>query len=75
MALPGIVALTDMLAVLPRQIFDDTRWKSQLGIIEPAQTIPAPMVSIVRRADLPLTPAASELLGWIRHFASQPECA
>lgn len=73
MALPGIVALTDMLAVLPRQVLADTRWREHLAIVQLSRPIPAPVVSVVRRADIPLTPAASELLGWIRHFAKQPE--
>ena len=73
MALPGIVALTDMLGVLPRQVLDDTRWREHLATVRTEPPLPAPQVSVLRRTDIPLTPAATELLGWIRHFANQPQ--
>lgn len=73
MALPGIVALTDMFAVLPRQVLDDTRWRSQLAIVQLRVPLPELFVAVVRRADIPLTPAAAELLSWIRHFAQSTD--
>lgn len=72
-ALPGIIALTDMLGVLPRQILEETGWRGKLATLQISPPLPAPQVSVLRRVDIPLTPAATELLSWLRHFAQQPE--
>jgi LysR family transcriptional regulator of abg operon len=49
---------TDMLAVLPRQWLDTAPTKGLLVRIAVKESIPAPPVVLMRRASLPLTPAA-----------------
>ena len=71
MALPGIVALSDMLGTLPRAVLDDTRWRQQLTMIPIRERLPVPPIGILRRNDMALTPAAAELITWVRHFASK----
>lgn len=71
MALPGVIAMSDMMGTLPRAIFENTRWRDQLVIIPMREPLPAPTVAILRRGDIPLTPGAEELIGWIRHYAAK----
>lgn len=75
MALPGVIAMTDMLGTVPRAILDGTRWRDQLAIVPVRERLPSPINSILRRDDIPLTPAAEELISWVRHFATKSEGA
>ena len=60
------VAYSDFLAMLPVQwaTFEVTR--NALDIIQVKEALPAPPICIVRRADLPLTPAAQYFCDMIR---------
>lgn len=71
MALPGVLALSDMMGTLPRAVLDDTRWRQELAIVPIRERLPAPQIAILRRDDIPLTPASSELISWVKHFASK----
>ncbi len=70
-ALPGIIALSDMFGTLPRAVLDDTRWRQQLAIVPIRERLLVPQIAILRCDDIPLTPAATELISWVRHFASK----
>lgn len=69
LALPGIVACSKMMATLPRMLFEMNSFRPELCEVMVVDRLPSPTVSVVRRHDLPLTPAASKLIGWIRHYA------
>ncbi|MGR6808278.1 LysR substrate-binding domain-containing protein (plasmid) [Sphaerotilus natans] len=63
-ALSLMVALagSDLLAMLPRQWRDYSPVGEALQVIEVAEDLPAPDIVLVRRTDLPLTPAAEHLV-------------
>lgn len=69
LALPGIVARSTMLATVPRMLFEMNSFQPELSEITVTDVLPSPTVCVVRRHDLPLTPAASQLIGWMRHYA------
>lgn len=69
LALPGIVARSNMLATMPRMLFEVNSFRSEMSEISVADVLPSPTVFVVRRHDLPLTPAASQLIGWIQHYS------
>ncbi|WP_048440542.1 LysR substrate-binding domain-containing protein [Caenimonas sp. SL110] len=69
LALPGIVARSNMMATLPRMLFEMNSFRPELCEVPVADRLPSPTVSVVRRHDLPLTPAASKLIGWIQYYA------
>lgn len=52
------VAYSDFLAMLPVQWAEFEVTRSAIDVIPIAEVLPAPPIRIVRRADLPLTPAA-----------------
>ena len=70
-ALPGIVATSDMLTTMPRALLRDNSWSTELVVVPVAEPLPCPTICVLRRHDMPLTPAAQALSGWIRHFAAQ----
>ena len=69
--MPGVLALSDMMGTLPRAVLDDTRWRQELAIVPIRERLPARQIAILRRDDIPLTPASSELISWVKHFASK----
>lgn len=69
LALPGIIANSDMMATLPRMVFELNTFRPQLCAVPVRESLPSPIVHVLRRHDLPLTPAAQHLIGWIRHHA------
>lgn len=70
LALPGIVAHSDDMATIPRLLFELNAFHDLLVQVPVTDRLPSPTVHVVRRHDLPLTPAASALIGWIRHQAT-----
>lgn len=78
LALPGIVAHSEYMATVPRKVFEMNAFRDALCRVPVADSLPCPTVSVVRRHDLPLTPATLDLIGWIKHFAqlgpTQPGC-
>jgi DNA-binding transcriptional LysR family regulator len=71
LALPGIVASTDMLTTMPRDLFKRNAYKDKLCALPIKDPLPCPTIFVLRRHDLPLTPASEALLRWIQHFAKQ----
>lgn len=71
LALPGILANSDMLTTMPRGLYERNAFKDQLCILPIEDQLPSPTIFVLRRHDLPLTPAASGLIRWIQHFALQ----
>lgn len=67
--LPGVVARSDYLATMPRTLFELNAHRSELCEISIAEQLPSPTICVLRRHDLPLTPAAQELIRWIQHHA------
>jgi DNA-binding transcriptional LysR family regulator len=61
-----LIAYTDMLAILPRQWTGFPPVGSVLQKIDVKESIPAPSVALIRRADMPLTPAAEYLSDLLR---------
>jgi DNA-binding transcriptional LysR family regulator len=66
LSLIALIAYTDMLAILPRQWTEFPPVRSLLQKIDVRETIPAPAVALIRRADMPLTPAAEYLSDLLR---------
>lgn len=70
LALPAVVAASkDWMATMPKILFDNCSFKDSLCIVPIRDQLPSPTICTVRRRDLPLTPAAVHLVGWIQHFA------
>ncbi|MBL0419069.1 LysR family transcriptional regulator [Ramlibacter sp. AW1] len=72
LALPGIVAHSEFMATIPRKVLELSAYRDQLHEVPIQDALPRPLVHVLRRHDLPLTPAAQYLIGWIRHHALQP---
>lgn len=70
-AMSVLVALasTDLLAMLPEQWDEFPVTKGALQVIRVRERLPAPDIVVVRRADLPLTPAAEYLSDMLRRNA------
>jgi len=60
-ALPGIVASSDYLATMPRALFEMNAHRSELCEVPVREPLPNPTIHVLRRHDLPLTPAAQEI--------------
>ncbi len=70
LALPAVVAESDQwLTTMPSILFDLCPFRERLCVIPIQDELPSPLICTVRRHDLPLTPAALELVGWIHHYA------
>ncbi len=69
LALPDLVANTDLLATLPRRLLGRGQAWDQLCVVPVTEKLPTLNLNVLRRASQALTPAASELLGWIRQVA------
>lgn len=67
LALPSIVANSELLTTIPLNLFD--RHSNELGVVAVKEPLPMLKIRVVRLQELPLTPAAQELIGWIRHAA------
>jgi DNA-binding transcriptional LysR family regulator len=70
-ALSLMVALasTDLLAFLPQQWSEFALARESLQVIAIAERIPAPAIVMIRRPDLPLTPAAEYFTDLLLRFA------
>jgi LysR family transcriptional regulator, regulator of abg operon len=71
LALPGILAHTDLLTTMPRGLYERNAYRERLCILPIQDPLPSPTIFVLRRHDLPLTPAAQGLIRWIQHFAHQ----
>lgn len=69
LALPDLVANTDLIATLPRRLLGRGQAWDQLCVLPVTEKLPTLNLNVLRRASQALTPAANELLGWIRQVA------
>ena len=70
LALAAVVAASqDWMTTMPRILFENTAFRDQLCVLPIKDKLPSPLICTVRRHDLPLTPAAMQLVGWIQHYA------
>lgn len=70
LALPGIIARSDWLTTMPLALFEHNAFRNELCRIDVEEGMRSLSVYVLRRHDLPLTPAAHSLLGWVRHYAA-----
>ena len=70
LALPAVVAASrHWMTTMPKILFENCPFKELLCVVPIVDTLPSPLICTVRRHDLPLTPAAMELIDWIKHYA------
>jgi LysR family transcriptional regulator of abg operon len=62
------LASTDLLAMLPQQWQEFPLTQGTLQVIRVRERLPAPHIVLVRRADVPLTPAADYFADMLRRF-------
>lgn len=67
------LASTDLLAMVPVQWMGFAPTASILQAIAVTEVLPAPPIVLIRRAGLPLTPAATYLADLVRRFVPTPE--
>lgn len=68
---PSIVAATGMLATMPRAVFDNVASRYSLVAVPVKDVLAQGMISIMRRAESPPTPAAAALIEAIRRAAAR----
>lgn len=71
LSLPGIVANSDLLTTLPHSMLNRNAFRDELTIIPVKEAIPSLEIGFLRLREVPLTPAALELVGWIKHVANR----
>lgn len=69
------IAYSDLLTMLPVQWAQFEITRNALDVIEVVEPLPAPPICIVRRADLPLTPAVQYFCDMIRRASGHLEQA
>lgn len=73
LALPGIVAQSDWITTMPRPLYERNAFSKSLRLVNVQEQLPSPVVFVLRRHDLPLTPAAEALIRWIQHYTNNLE--
>lgn len=72
LALPGLIAASEhWLATIPQVVYESCAVRSELAVVPVRDELPRPIICTVRRRDMPLTPAAMKLVGWIQHYGLQ----
>jgi LysR family transcriptional regulator of abg operon len=70
LALPAVVAASKhWMTTMPRILWENSPFKERLCVVPIKDDLPSPLICTVRRHDLPLTPAAVQLVAWIQHYA------
>lgn len=70
LALPAVVAASEhWITTMPRILYENCAMQDQLCVVPIKDELPKPLICTVRRHDLPLTPAAMQLVGWVQHYA------
>lgn len=69
LALPEVVAHSDHLATLPVAVLERVRCSDELQVVQVREPIPMLRIAVLRKESVPLTPAAQELIAWVRHAA------
>jgi LysR family transcriptional regulator, regulator of abg operon len=75
LSLTVALASSDLLAMLPRQWSDFALAGEALRVIAVREGLPAPDIVLIRRPDLPLTPAAEHLVDLMLRHAPVQGCA
>jgi len=70
LSLITLLAHSDMLAIVPRQWTEFSPTRGTLRMLALKETIAAPSIVLVRRAGLPLTPAAEHLCDLLRRASA-----
>jgi DNA-binding transcriptional LysR family regulator len=70
-----LIAYSDMLSLVPRQWTAFPPMSTLLQKIDVREHIPAPSVALIRRAEMPLTPAAEYLSDLLRRVANAESAA
>jgi LysR family transcriptional regulator of abg operon len=70
LALPAVVAASEhWMTTMPQILWENSPYKERLCVVPIEDDLPSPLICTVRRHDLPLTPAAIQLVAWIQHYA------
>jgi DNA-binding transcriptional LysR family regulator len=69
--LMAVLANSDLIAILPKQWTEFSPTREALQKIDVREDIPAPPITLIRRAALPLTPAAEYLCDMLRRASGQ----
>jgi DNA-binding transcriptional LysR family regulator len=70
LALPAVVAASEhWMTTMPQILWENSPFKERLCVVPIEDDLPSPLICTVRRHDLPLTPAAIQLVAWIQHYA------
>lgn len=70
LALPGVVAASDQwITTMPQILYENCALQDRLCVLPIQDELPKPLICTLRRHDLPLTPAAMQLIGWVQHYA------
>lgn len=70
LALPAVIAASaGWVTTMPAILFDNCAFKDELCVVPIEDELPRPVICSVQRHDMPLTPAARQLIAWIQHFA------
>lgn len=67
LALPGIVAHSELMTTMPKTLFLRNAFQDQLCSVPIEDELPSPTIYVLRRHDVQLTPAAAGLIRWIQH--------
>jgi DNA-binding transcriptional LysR family regulator len=70
LALPDIIANSDLVATLPNVIFERAEKTHNLCAVSIQDPVPKLQIAILRMESVPLTPAAQELISWIKYAAA-----
>lgn len=72
LALPAVIAASDgWMTTMPSILFDNCAAREQLCVVPIEDALPRPVICSVQRHDMPLTPAARQLIAWVQHYALQ----
>lgn len=71
LALPNIVAHSQLVTLLPLSVFELASASLGLRVVPIEDPIPTLQIAILHMESVPLTPAAQELLTWVRFVARQ----
>lgn len=70
LALPDLLMDTSLVTTLPSVVFDRAQHTHKLRAVPIEDPIPMLQMAILRMENVPLTPAAQELLSWVRFAAN-----
>lgn len=69
LALPDIVSQSNLFTIMPTAMYERAHPTLGLRVVPIEEPLPALQIAILRMENVPLTPAAQELLSWVRFAA------